>query len=92
MAAGARGIWHLSNSGIATRYTFAQAVVRAWQQPTVIRPCSTSDEQAFAPRGSQMPRLSVLDCSVTYLRLGLELRFWESALAEYSRSARMPKV
>jgi dTDP-4-dehydrorhamnose reductase len=88
MVAGACGTWHLSNSGTATWFTFAQAIVRAWQRPTIVWPCATGDDDEVAmTHSAELPRCSVLDCSHTYQRLGLRMRMWESALLAYCRRA-----
>jgi dTDP-4-dehydrorhamnose reductase len=89
MVAGASGIWHLSNSGTATWFTFAQAIVRAWDCSTLVWPCETTgDDQVLPIRAAELPRSSVLDCSNTYRRLGLRMRSWEPALMAYCRRAR----
>ena len=83
LVAGATGIWHLSNRGIATSYTFAKAVFETWQRPAVVWPCRTKQQVADVPP-SFAGISSALDCSTTYQRLGLRMRRWESSLTAYS--------
>jgi dTDP-4-dehydrorhamnose reductase len=87
LVAGATGIWHLSNRGIATSYTFAKAVFETWQRPAVVWPCKTQHTLADAPPAFAGIS-SALDCSTTYQRLGLRMRRWESSLAAYSSRVR----
>src|SRR3954453_24006746 len=88
MVAGATGVWHLSNRGTATWYTFAQAIIRAWEQPAVLWPCATVSDADVPLRLAELPRSSVLDCSKTYNQLGLKLRMWEPALLAYCQRAK----
>jgi dTDP-4-dehydrorhamnose reductase len=91
LVAGATGIWHLSNRGIATSYTFAKAVFETWQRPAVVWPCRTQQKLEDAPP-TFAGVSSALDCSTTYQRLGLRMRRWESSLAAYnSRSKLLPR-
>ncbi|HEY7087625.1 MAG TPA: sugar nucleotide-binding protein [Tepidisphaeraceae bacterium] len=104
MIAGATGVWHVSNGGAATWDTVARAVLRAWNRPPHLRldpaPSSPSDSHCGEPESRTPPpqtlapplplRSSLLDCSSTYLRLGLRLRRWEQALLDYARAANGP--
>jgi dTDP-4-dehydrorhamnose reductase len=89
LVAGETGIWHLSNRGTATWYTFAKAVVRTWARPTLVCPwpgeqCESEPPNVASP-APRRTRSNVLDCSTTYRKLGLRMRMWESALQAYYR-------
>jgi dTDP-4-dehydrorhamnose reductase len=85
LVAGETGIWHLSNRGTATWYTFAKAVVRTWDQPALVCPYSADDCEPPLSPAPRRSRSNVLDCSTTYRKLGLRMRMWESALQAYYR-------
>lgn len=73
------GVYHATNSGDCSWYEFAQEIFRlAGLSPRVI-PITTEEYGAKAPR----PRYSVLNCEKLAGVLGLPLRPWQAALADY---------
>jgi len=79
---GARGTFHVTNSGQTTWHGFASAIVkRAGPDRVEVLPMSTSELNRPAPR----PLFSVLD-NTRYIELtGAPLRPWGEALNEYLR-------
>lgn len=75
----ARGLLHLRNSGEATWYEFARAILdQAGYSDLGIDPIPTSAFKTAAPR----PAYSVLSCDRA-AKLGIVLRPWREALAGY---------
>jgi dTDP-4-dehydrorhamnose reductase len=73
------GIYHVTNGGSATWYEFAAELFRQAGVEVVLRPITTAEYGAAAPR----PSYSVLD-TTAYQRLGgPPLPDWKAALAEY---------
>lgn len=77
------GIWHYTDSGAASWYDFACAILRQAQtigllesQPS-IKPIR-SDQY---PTPAKRPNYSVLDCSALRAELNLEAEHWQDALA-----------
>jgi dTDP-4-dehydrorhamnose reductase len=84
---GARGTYHVTNSGSMTWCEFAREILRQAGINTPVVPITTAEFGAKARR----PAFSVLDCSRFEARAGMRLRPWQEALAEYlSRSADRP--
>lgn len=78
LAVGKPGVFHLTNAGACSRYEFAQEIVRLAGLDVDIEPI-TSD--AFE-RASTPPPYAPLD-NVFAAALGISLRLWQDALAEY---------
>jgi dTDP-4-dehydrorhamnose reductase len=73
------GIYHLTNAGFCSRYEFAREILRvAGKAETSITPILTSDW----PRPSKPPLHSVL-LNTAGAALGITLRPWQEAVAEY---------
>jgi dTDP-4-dehydrorhamnose reductase len=72
------GVYHIVNSGIATRYEWAKAILDRCRPGRRLRPIAQHDFK----RASTPPRWGVLDGGKVAL-LGLELRDWRLALADY---------
>jgi dTDP-4-dehydrorhamnose reductase len=76
-----RGLYHLAGSGYASRYQWAQAILR-WDpqaEEQVVKellPASTAEFPAPARR----PLFSALDCQKFIQTFGLRLPDWEAAL------------
>ena len=84
--AGARGVVHLANSGVATWWELARAAVDAWGHPELpIARCTTDEFPRPAPR----PAWSVLDTSKA-AKLGVRLRDWREGLRGYLESDASP--
>ncbi len=77
-----QGIYHWSDSGIASWYDFAVAIQREGlatgllKQAIPIKPITTADYPTPAIR----PTYSVLDCSKTRKLLGIDGQHWQAAL------------
>lgn len=73
------GIYHLTNSGFCSRYQFAGEVMRLAGKPNLpVTPIMSADW----PRPSRPPLHAVLHNSAA-AALGITLRPWQEALAEY---------
>ena len=86
VGAGASGVVHLANSGIASWWDLARAAVDIWGHPELpIEKVRTADVPRPAPR----PAWSVLDTSKA-AHLGVCLRTWREALRGYLDSDASP--
>ncbi len=73
------GLFHCTNEGACTWYDFAKAIVKAYNIPVVVSPCTTQEFIRPAPR----PANSVLE-NQELKKLGHNtMRPWESAFADY---------
>lgn len=76
------GIYHLCNSGHASRYGFARFVLdQAGYTETAIEPISLAEY----PRASRPPEYAILS-NVAAARLGITLRPWQEAVSEFISS------
>lgn len=79
VATDAYGIYHLTNSGFCSRYEFAAEILRgAGRADVPLTPILSADW----PRPSRPPLHAVL-ANTAGAALGITLRPWQSALAEY---------
>ncbi len=76
------GVFHLVNSGYASRYDWAQAVLAIRRPGRQMRPIGRGEFE----RSSEPPPWGVLDTSKA-AAAGVELRPWQDALEEYLREA-----
>lgn len=72
------GVYHYSNRGEISWYDFARAIVEIGGVECCIRPCTTVEYGAKAPR----PAYSVLDSSKICRELGCDIPDWRDSLAE----------
>jgi dTDP-4-dehydrorhamnose reductase len=79
---GVEGVYHFSNQGVASWYEFAAEIVKQGGVDTAVTPCGTDAYPLPAPR----PRNSVLDLTLTEVRLPSPIRPWQDALKEYLSS------
>lgn len=80
---GARGIFHVVNSGETTWHGFASEIFRLWGTEIELEPISAAQYGAGAPR----PAYSVLDTGKFHALPGCPaMPPWQQALEEYSRS------
>ena len=83
---GRYGVYHLTNAGQASRYQWAREILRLAGKPDVrVRPVTTREYRASLPAGAVAPHkppFSVLR-NLAGAALGIELRSWQEALAEY---------
>jgi len=80
--AGADGIVHVANQGIATWYDVAIRVYSVFESDHLVHPCTSSDSPAPAPR----PLWSVLDTSRMEKLLGYALPTWQDAITRFLTS------
>lgn len=73
------GLYHVTNTGSATWFELAVEALRLAGIGTPVRPITTAEFGAPAPR----PAYSVLDCSKFEATTGRKLRPWQEALREY---------
>ena len=72
------GVIHLANAGQATRYEWAEQVLRRCRPGVALAPVSHADYE----RAAAVPRWAVLDTSRSE-GLGIAMRPWTEALSEY---------
>ena len=84
--AGASGIFHLANTGVASWWDLARAAVDIWGHPELPIEKVRTDE---LPRPAPRPAWSVLDTSKAG-RLGVRLRTWRDGLRGYLDSDASP--
>jgi dTDP-4-dehydrorhamnose reductase len=76
------GVWHVSSSGEASQYEFAQAVYETLGlDPSVVKPL----RRGAGARAALRPRYSVLDCSKLQAA-GVPMRPWIDGLREHLAS------
>jgi dTDP-4-dehydrorhamnose reductase len=73
------GIYHVTNRGATTWYEFAAEIFRQAGIDVPLRPITTAEYGAAAPR----PNYSVLDTTAYHALGGPQMPDWKSALAEY---------
>jgi dTDP-4-dehydrorhamnose reductase len=79
LSAGARGLFHVSNSGMATRFEYVSAIVSLFRLKTPVKPVDSSHFRRSAP----VPANESL-ASVKLSQIGIsELRPWRKALSSY---------
>lgn len=76
---GEAGLWHCTNEGEASWHALAAAALRCVGSTTPVKTMSTAELQRPAVR----PAYSVLACKRLELSLGVTMRPWQAALAEY---------
>jgi dTDP-4-dehydrorhamnose reductase len=76
-----QGLYHLAGSGCASRYEWAQAILRYDQRPgeQILKELLPAETKEF-PTPAQRPLNSCLDCSLFFERFGLRLPDWEETL------------
>lgn len=78
IATGRPGVFHLTNAGACSRFEFAQEIVRLAGLDVPVEPITSAAFQ----RASTPPPYAPLD-NVFAAALGVEMRPWQGALAEY---------
>jgi dTDP-4-dehydrorhamnose reductase len=73
------GIYHITNAGETTWHEFAKEIFHLAGKATIVRPISTAEYAAAAPR----PAYSVLDISKYHRLGGPAMPHWKDALREY---------
>jgi dTDP-4-dehydrorhamnose reductase len=76
---GEPGLWHCANAGEASWHAFASRALALTGSRIEVRPITTAELARPAAR----PAYSALACRRAELSLGLRLRSWQDALAEY---------
>jgi dTDP-4-dehydrorhamnose reductase len=76
-----KGLYHLAGSGCASRYEWAQAIIRhdPRREEQIVEELQPALTAEF-PTPAQRPLYSCLDCSLFFERFGLRLPDWEQAL------------
>ncbi len=84
------GVYHLTNAGVASRYDWAREIVRlAGLRAVEVEPVTTARFRASLAPGAVVPEkppYSVLQNSAA-AQIGIQLRPWQQALAEYLEDA-----
>jgi dTDP-4-dehydrorhamnose reductase len=73
------GLFHLANSGQASRLDLARAAIERLRPGRLLRPIGRREYE----RASDPPPWAVLDCSLAAETAGVRLRPWSEALADY---------
>lgn len=76
------GVYHLTNDGEASRYTWAQEILRLAHIDAPVEAITTSVLRASGYEGPEKPSYSVL-ANTRARGLGIVMRGWREALAEY---------
>ncbi|KEP30516.1 dTDP-4-dehydrorhamnose reductase [Bacillus safensis] len=79
------GIYHIVNKGVASRYTFAQEILR-YSKRNVVQ-ISKVDSKLY-PNFAKRPKFSVLDCLLFSNVIGYELPNWRVGLSQYLKERR----
>jgi dTDP-4-dehydrorhamnose reductase len=78
------GVYHLTNSGACSRFEWAREVLGlAGRDDVALRPVTTAEWRRAGGAGPRKPPYSVLRNFVGEASLGIVLRPWQEALAEY---------
>jgi dTDP-4-dehydrorhamnose reductase len=86
IAAGATGLYHVTNAGDASWCEFAREILQQSGNSATVKGISTADFGAAAPR----PAYSVLDCRKLEGTIGGALPHWTAALSAYLKSRKIP--
>lgn len=76
------GIYHVTNEGAASRFEWAQEIVRLTGMPAMIKPTTTDELRACGYAGPRKPPYSVL-ANTRARALGVTMRPWQDALASW---------
>jgi dTDP-4-dehydrorhamnose reductase len=85
LAAGALGLWHVTDGGQCTRLEMAARITAAVNPACKVEPCATAE----FPRAARRPAYSVLDISRTEALLG-KMPPWEDNLDDVVRRLEQP--
>jgi dTDP-4-dehydrorhamnose reductase len=80
---GARGVWHLTNSGETTWFDFARAIFDVWGLAPDLAPTTTDAWKAGRVDIAMRPAYSVLDVTPFEKLVGHPMRHWRDALADF---------
>ncbi len=73
------GIYNYSNEGIVSRYDFAKAIVKYFNDNCVVNYCYSSDFPTIADR----PKYSVLDKTKTVKTFDVSIPYWIDSLCQF---------
>jgi dTDP-4-dehydrorhamnose reductase len=80
---GARGIWHLSNSGETTWFDFARAIFQEWGMQPDLQSTTSDAWKAGRANIADRPAYSVLDVTPFAKLTGHPIRHWREALSAF---------
>jgi dTDP-4-dehydrorhamnose reductase len=80
---GARGTWHLTNTGETTWLEFARAALAAFGVAAEVTPITSADWKQARPASATRPAYSVLDVAPFEHLVGRPMRPWQDALNAY---------
>jgi dTDP-4-dehydrorhamnose reductase len=80
---GARGIWHMTNSGETNWFNFARAIFEQWGLTPDLTPTTSAAWKAQRPESAVRPAYSVLDLTPYEKLVGRPMRPWREALAGF---------
>jgi dTDP-4-dehydrorhamnose reductase len=83
---GQSGLWHVTNSGQASWFEFAQAALKEFGVSAQVSSCSTAEWLKMRPKQAIRPAYSVLDVEPIARAVGRPMRPWRQGLADFHRA------
>jgi dTDP-4-dehydrorhamnose reductase len=80
---GARGVWHLSNSGETTWFDFAREIFQEWGLQPDLQPTTSDAWKAGRANIADRPAYSVLDVTPFAQLTGHATRHWRQAMSAF---------
>jgi dTDP-4-dehydrorhamnose reductase len=80
---GARGIWHVTNSGQTNWHEFAKAALEEFGLKAEVAPLTSEQWNQIRPNCAPRPLYSVLDISAFEQKVGRPMRPWREGLRDY---------
>jgi dTDP-4-dehydrorhamnose reductase len=80
---GARGIYHVTNSGQTTWFDFTRAILEEFDLKADLSPMTSAEWKQMRPNSATRPAYSVLDCSDYEHVTGTKMPDWRDALHRY---------
>jgi dTDP-4-dehydrorhamnose reductase len=82
---GAKGVWHVTNSGETSWFDFARATLSQFGLAATISPLSSAEWKQLRPNSAVRPAYSVLDTGPYTRQTGHKIRPWTEALVEFHK-------
>lgn len=80
---GARGVWHVTNSGQTTWFDFTAAILEEFGLRAELSPTTSAEWKKLKPASAPRPTYSVLDIEPFARLTGRPMRPWREALSAY---------
>jgi dTDP-4-dehydrorhamnose reductase len=82
---GAKGVWHVTNSGETNWFDFARATLSQFGISAAVSPLSSAQWKQMRPNSAVRPGYSVLDTGPYTRQTGHKMRPWTEALVEFHK-------